>query len=1166
MPFTNGSQFAREVRLGIVLYGGVSLAVYENGVAQELFRAIKGEGVYTLLKELIGSDIVVDIMSGTSAGGINGIFLGYALANDFDFKKCADLWRDQGDLMKLLRDPEHADDANSVLDSQGYYQPRLREAFEAMAQGTYRAAGLVSEINEMDVYVTGTNAHGRIYTEFDSEGHPIDVKDHRQVFQLSYRENRAGVRKQDFEPANADALAKLSRITSCFPVAFEPVQVGPGSASDEKILDWGRIKGESAHFLDGGLLNNKPFTLALHPIFHRTADREIERILFYVEPDPEKFVHPSKQTMPNVGEAAFDSLITIPGYQSIASDLQKIARHNDRVNRYQEIYRSVWAALPRAAGQALEPKVVDDVDGGLGAANSTAGAEDAPLPPYMQCRLSQLRDRAIDGLLKVGGRRERLLDGKLKEAEVLVDSFQNWKGDGYGTLEKYDVYYRLRRLYRLTYTISDILYGDSGKVHYNLGTRDYADQYRGLWARINHHIKLLESIQSAAEELIDKADIDWQQGVERQNAAGGDDKDTTKAAAEAWAKIEKLLDALLSMHCAGLTPAPAIDAALAEPFSEETASRQRQLLRAVLKDRVESLLKADGQSGTNATGNLLKECDDLEWKSLQDWSARLGTGVQNPVLLEYANFLTLDCRLFPLQYMSGMESTDVIRTVRISPIDGKHVYSKRSLDEKLCGRQLGHFGGFLKASWRANDILWGKLDGACQLIETLLHHDLAKGRVASVLAGPGPILADFPAEDVEEVRTAMKAVQEQPDDAATFDRLLEALIGAAQREIVRTELPKVIQAAIDQQKSWNQYAAHSDGASGGGNPAHPSSTNQPVFSADQTWSVGPRELDPAICDYAGEKMATDAEPAEGWVRYFESDRYRVGRERWNDSIPKPIVVEMVTTAALNMRNCLMKLAGKHADQIRSSLIYRAFVNWPLSLAYFFVKFQRTAPEYGGVAIGVIGAVCLTLLLTGAFDVLNGGSLFYSAAGTRWMFAIIWFGGPLGVLAMLTWYLEQMRTEWHLRRIVSAAAAVLVLLIGVYFVEFRLHNLIAELSERVAESFGSSLVAGTMSVAMLVMAGFGLSGRRIVARSAPRFRIVFGLICLVAGLGLGGITLTVNWRCPRRIIPASAPQSCCCQRGTKPMPTGLGAPAVGHSQPEVNRRGLEAIRQSGTNPM
>src|SRR6266700_1846218 len=96
----------REVRLGLVLYGGVSLAIYINGVAREFFRASRGQGVYTLIKLLTDSDIVVDIVSGTSAGGVNGSFLGYALCNQKEFADFEALWRDLGDISRLMRDPE----------------------------------------------------------------------------------------------------------------------------------------------------------------------------------------------------------------------------------------------------------------------------------------------------------------------------------------------------------------------------------------------------------------------------------------------------------------------------------------------------------------------------------------------------------------------------------------------------------------------------------------------------------------------------------------------------------------------------------------------------------------------------------------------------------------------------------------------------------------------------------------------------------------------------------------------------------------------------------------------------------------------------------------------------------------------------------------------------
>ena len=84
--------------------------------------------MFSLIKALADCDIVVDVISGTSAGGINGIFLAYALANGKDFSEFADLWRQHGDIHRLMRDPfKAADDCKSLLDSEGYYQARLEE-------------------------------------------------------------------------------------------------------------------------------------------------------------------------------------------------------------------------------------------------------------------------------------------------------------------------------------------------------------------------------------------------------------------------------------------------------------------------------------------------------------------------------------------------------------------------------------------------------------------------------------------------------------------------------------------------------------------------------------------------------------------------------------------------------------------------------------------------------------------------------------------------------------------------------------------------------------------------------------------------------------------------------------------------------------------------------
>src|SRR5205823_9774624 len=118
----------KELRLAIVCYGGSSLAVYMHGVTKELHRLVKGsallgspvpdaasrsEQVYgRLLKELVERDregvrtqVVVDVIAGTSAGGINGVCLAKALAHNLSQDEFRDLWFRRGDIDGLLAAP-----------------------------------------------------------------------------------------------------------------------------------------------------------------------------------------------------------------------------------------------------------------------------------------------------------------------------------------------------------------------------------------------------------------------------------------------------------------------------------------------------------------------------------------------------------------------------------------------------------------------------------------------------------------------------------------------------------------------------------------------------------------------------------------------------------------------------------------------------------------------------------------------------------------------------------------------------------------------------------------------------------------------------------------------------------------------------------------------------
>jgi len=112
---------------------------------------------------------VVDIISGTSAGGINGVFLAKALARNQTMQGLKNLWLEEGDLGKLLNDNKAEDYSRdlgfavqkperSLLNSQRMYR-KLLEALEQMGNSSHpdKSAPLV---NEFDLFVTTTDIEG----------------------------------------------------------------------------------------------------------------------------------------------------------------------------------------------------------------------------------------------------------------------------------------------------------------------------------------------------------------------------------------------------------------------------------------------------------------------------------------------------------------------------------------------------------------------------------------------------------------------------------------------------------------------------------------------------------------------------------------------------------------------------------------------------------------------------------------------------------------------------------------------------------------------------------------------------------------------------------------------------------------------------------------------
>ena len=116
----------KELRIALVCYGGVSLAVYMHGVTKELWHLARAsrayhadevadlKGVARVYGELLASieedhklrlRVLPDILTGASAGGINAIFLAQAVHSGHSLEPLTDLWLENADVSELT-DPE----------------------------------------------------------------------------------------------------------------------------------------------------------------------------------------------------------------------------------------------------------------------------------------------------------------------------------------------------------------------------------------------------------------------------------------------------------------------------------------------------------------------------------------------------------------------------------------------------------------------------------------------------------------------------------------------------------------------------------------------------------------------------------------------------------------------------------------------------------------------------------------------------------------------------------------------------------------------------------------------------------------------------------------------------------------------------------------------------
>src|SRR4051812_2220947 len=374
-----GSDVTQEIRLAVVLNGGVSLAVWMSGVALELNRLVQASrrrgtdhrppDTYADLLDVLQADARIDVIAGTSAGGINGGFLALGLVHGCDLTGLRDLWQASGSLSTLMRNPRQKDQP-SVLRGD-YFHDELAKAYAKVWPERSGVPAVDGE--DVDLFLTGTLWEGRRSFFADDMGRRITEVDYDATFHFTSDPEivTATATSDDrgdlLSPAVITQLAVASRCTASFPAAFEPVQVTMDDTTVQLPdgrwpCDGGRANFQRSQFvIDGGILRNKPIRPAIDAVYKQPADQQVRRILAYVVPDPgEPATGPGKQRvteLPRAAQVLLGVMTRLRSTDSVAEELAEIERRNQetahRRRTRDRLARTLVEAAPAAGASDL---------------------------------------------------------------------------------------------------------------------------------------------------------------------------------------------------------------------------------------------------------------------------------------------------------------------------------------------------------------------------------------------------------------------------------------------------------------------------------------------------------------------------------------------------------------------------------------------------------------------------------------------------------------------------------------------------------------------------------------------------------------------------------------------------------------------------------------------
>ncbi|WP_028310120.1 patatin-like protein [Derxia gummosa] len=855
VPLTAPPGLVEELRFAVAMNGGVSLCIWIGGVATEINRLTRSNpqhdepacDVYRDLLCLLGYEARVDVISGTSAGGINGAALGIGAVYRCGIDTLRDVWLDSGSLTDLLRDPA-TPAPPSLLDGNDYFLPRIKTAFENLIGGRAAAPAIEAPLS---LTLTTTLLDGELVRQADDLGSTIFDVNHRGRFHFVHGasiDNRHDVVPMASFDGDSGAvarrLARAARATASFPAAFEPFLTGADDRLAQPASVEARLRAtdpdmtsKPRYVIDGGVLNNKPIESALAAIMTMPADRPVRRVFLYVIPDPSASVReraPGDQ--PSIGAVALDALVGIPGNQVISEQLAQIRDHNAAVRNYRSkidilvekadagtvigLARTVWPTYleDRAARRASA------VIAALAASDAFVGDPTTPgLAQSTRDWLEQLWRGRVAPIAAHEDDAVGLPSDSPPSDTTSADSPPAGADFRAPRLPRdLDLHLRTSLLARLRSLMRKTLRSIHLCDERRLGTADNSDLSIAHDAITRLDQQLRSSAWTTTRHCRDVL----------KKAVAPDGPSRAAAIAASLARVTSAAD--VSGHCVEQLVAQLRELATALDKPDTPAGPDKP-------DTAADFLTTF-DSGLAALGRVMKSMlDILRGKRLLDAGAdtedaRIAATLQRAHAYTFGAAAHLDGwdgptrRLIALHVLSTVfgdgqdsDATGAVELVQVSARFDRDAWGNTgagvlSPEAKVAGMQLAHFGAFYRRSWRANDWMHGRLDAIDRLVRAVLvPRRLARlypGRAREVAAA----LADLATRDstlapdalpelVEADRERRRAALTTQihaelrflDDSrvlppAELRTSADALIRQLQLRVMRAEMPDVVQA------------------------------------------------------------------------------------------------------------------------------------------------------------------------------------------------------------------------------------------------------------------------------------------------------------------------------------------------------------------------------------